>query len=84
MSYFDDVQQLSPREMNLLDMISPEFETRQTSTFYPILVSLFVAVLAWGITSSYFTNVFKGVQYLPFIQAGIIFSVVLVSILFLT
>ena len=80
----DDVQTLSANDMNFLDTISPVTETHQPSTFHPIIVSLIIAALAWVITSSYFTKYFQNVQYLPIVQAGLIFSAVLVSILFLT
>jgi len=79
----EDVQTLSANDLEFLDSISPVIETYQPSTFYPIIVSLIIAVLAWTITSSYFTKYFENVKYLPVVQAGIIFSAVLISILFL-
>ena len=75
-------QSMSDDEMAILNQIAPD--VNKCSNYYPIIGAVIIAVLAWVVTSDYFTHFFKGVQYLPFAQAGIIFSAVLIVILFLT
>lgn len=76
-------QTLSGDEISLLNQIAPDVSHGQT-TLNPIIASLIIALLAWSITSNYFTKFFHNVTYLPLVQAGLIFSAVLVTILFLT
>jgi len=74
---------LSGDEAHILNQIAPEIAQNQ-STLNPIIAALTIALLAWGISSSYFTRFFHNVSYLPIVQSGMIFSAVLLTFLFLT
>lgn len=76
-------QTLNDADARLLDQIAPHVG-HGSSTLNPMIASLIIALLAWGITSHYFTKFFNNVKYLPFVQSGLIFSAVLITILFLT
>ena len=77
-----DTQSMSAEEAAILNQISPDIG--KSSTIYPIIGAVIIAILAWGLSSEYFINFFKSVPYLSFAQAGIIFSATLIAILFLT
>jgi len=64
----------------LLDEIAPT-QKKQT-TFYPLIIAIIIAIIAYVVTSGYFTNFFNNVSYLPLVQSGLIFSISLLMILY--
>lgn len=74
-----DYQVLDATNSSILDNIVPIHS--KSVSYYPILCAILVSFVVYILTTDWFNNFFKNVQYLGIVKTGIIFGVVMLMIL---
>lgn len=74
-----DYQNLNATDAEVLDSIVPIYS--KSVSYYPILCAILVSFVVYVLTTDWFNNFFKNVQYLGIVKTGIIFGVVMLMIL---
>lgn len=81
---FDDFQELSVDQENLLKELKPVVQTVAIrSSWGPIIVTTLIMILIVILNSEWITSKLENVTYYKYSLAGILFSSVLFSLLFL-
>lgn len=81
----DEMQDLSLDEQNILSTVTPRPSVQPrtaTITWYPIILAVFVTLLAFAINTEWVQTKVQDIPYSRFALNGILFSLVLLGTIF--
>lgn len=80
----DDYQDLSENDQQLITIIKPNGLLSSNNSFSPLIVTLLITLTAVFLNSDWVAKKLENIPYYKFSLLGILFSMTLVYILFLT
>lgn len=80
----DDYQDLSIGDQNIISNLAPKY-TSSTSkaTWFPIILAVIVTILSFLFNTEWILSKLQDIPYSKFALSGILFSLILISVLFL-
>ena len=80
----DDHQELSENDQQLINLVRPKGSHSSTTSFSPIIISILVTLTVVFINSEWLSQKLENIPYYKFSLLGILFSLTLFYILFLS
>lgn len=80
----DDHQELSENDQQLISLIKPQSGSLRSTSFSPIIISILVTLTVVFINSEWLSQKLENIPYYKFSLLGLLFSLTLFYILFLS